>query len=201
MQYLDFKTTVGDLNTGATVPASIDTITKLVLGKIARLGLTTRAKTKEITVSGNTEWILGSEIPDFVRFKVDAENKCIYFYQSTEPIFLILTNPAEFVRHTEGGYAAIIDNKLKISLPTGMTSPTTLYVPYFSKYLVLDEDGTTEKENPEEDGDTFLFPSIFDDALVEGVLLYIKRRELNDYEFAKAVQEWEKSVSSLAFYQ
>ena len=200
MEYSDFKALVGDLNTGSSVPDSIDTITKLVLGKIARLGLNTRTKIKEITVSGATEWVLSTEIPDFIRLKVNAENRSVYFYQSTEPCFLILTNPAEFIRHTEGGYATIIGGKLKINLPTGMTSPATLYVPYFSKYLVQ-ENGGTEKEKPTEDNDTFLLDSIFDDAIVEGVLLYIKRRELNDYEFAKAVKEWEKSVSSLAFFQ
>ena len=201
MTYLEFKTTVGDLNSGATVPDSIDIITKLVLGKIARLRLSKRIKTKEITVAGNTEWVLSTEIPDFLGFKLDAENnnRCIYYYQSTTPYFLILTNPSRFVQNIEGGYAAIIDGKLKINLPEGITSPDTLYVPYYSKYLVLD--GTTEKEKPIKDGDTFLLDSVFDDALVEGVLLYIKRRSLNDYEFAKAVKEWNQSIASLALYQ
>lgn len=203
MTYEDFKNTIQELHTGAAMATQIDNISKLVLGKIARLRLKNRVKLGTITVGSNTSWNLNTEFGDFLALKTNPENKnkCIYYYQSTEPLWLTLTNHSRFITNTEGGFATMLGNTLKVDFPTGITNIPTLYVPYYSKFLVLDMDGSTEKEKPENNGDTFLFDSVFDDAFVEGVLLYLKRKELSDYEFVKAVNEWTKSVQELQFYQ
>jgi len=203
MKYSDFKSTITELHSGAIITSQINNVSKLVLGKIARLRLNNRIKIGEITVGSNTSWNLDTELTDFFALKLDAENqnRCIYYYQSTEPCFLIQTNNSRFIQNTEGGFATLLGHTLKVNFPSGVSSVSKLYIPYYSKFLVLDKDGSTEKETPAEDNDTFLFDSVFDDAFVEGVLLYLKRKDLNDYEFVKAVAQWEKSIQSLIFYQ
>jgi len=203
MLYSEFKATVQDLHTGGEIPDSIDNIAKLVLGKLARLRLKNRVKIASLTVGSNVSFNLKTLVPDFFALKTDAENKnrCLYYYQSTEPSFFEHTNNSRFVMNTQGYFSTLTGLTLKINFPQGITNIDTLYMPYFSKYLVLDEDGTTEKEKPENDNDEFLFDSVFDDAFVEGVLLYLKRRELDDNEYTKATQEWNKSLQSIVFYQ
>lgn len=203
MTYSELKTTIQDLHTGATLPNSIDNIAKLVLGKMARLRLKAVFRTAEITVGGNTEFLLSTYIPDFLSFKVDPNRKDTgpYFYQGTQPYFLTVVNKDRFVANTEGGFCCIDDGSLLINLPNGFTSPDTLYVPINSKYMVLDADDSVLKEKPTKDGDTFIFDSIFDDVFVDGVLLYVKRREMSDSEFTKASNVWNKAIKELAFYQ
>jgi len=204
MIYKELKEVAKDLHTGSMLPTQINLVVGLVLGKLARLKLNNRKKVHEITVGNDSEWVLSTEIPDFLSLKADYGNngRSIYYYEATEPRFLNMTNNSRFTQsETLGGVFTIIDGKLKVSFPTGASSISTLYVPYFSRYLVLDEDGTTEKFKPANDEDTFLLDEIFEDALVEGILLYTKRREMQSGEFTKALREWENSVASLLFYQ
>jgi len=203
MLYSDFKATIQDLHTGGDLPDSIDNIAKLVLGKIARLRLKNRIKIASITVGSNTSFDLSTLVPDFFALKTDAENKnrSIYYYQSTNPCFFENTNHSRFIMNPGGYFSTIIGMTLKINFPQGISDIATIYLPYFSRYLVLDADGITEKETPSEEGDVFLFDSAFDDAFVDGVLLYLKRRELDDSEWTKATQEWNKSLQSIVFYQ
>ncbi len=204
MTYKEFKELVTELNTGVTLATNIDLITKIVLGQISRLKLKDRLKVGEITTGGATEFNLRTFLPDFISLKTYQENKnkCIYYFQGSDsPIYLQQTNVSRFEDAVAGGRATLIGRTLKVGFPNGAVVPTTLYVPYFSKYLVLDADGITEKEGPEDDEDTFLLDSIFYDSLVDGVLLYLKRKELKDGEFNKAKIQWTKSVNELAFYQ
>jgi len=204
MTFKELKTVAKDLHTGSLLPTQINIVTGLVLGKLARLRLNSRKKIHEITIGSDSEWVLATEIPDFLSLKSDQGNngKSIYYYVGTEPCFLNMTNNSRFSQsQTIGGVATIIGGKLKVSFPTGTGDIGTLYVPYFSKYLVLDEDGTTEKFRPENDDDTFLIDEMYEDVLVEGILLYTKRRELSTNEFTKALREWENSVASLLYYQ
>jgi len=204
MTYSEFKETITELHTGASTGGQIDNITKLVLGKLARLKLKARIKIGEKTTNLSTEFSFNilTEFDDFFALKPDAENnnRCVYYFESTTPVYLRQTNPSRYEQAIEGGVATLIGRTMKIRLPSGASAPSTLFVPYFSKFLVLDEDGTTEKEKPEEEDDTFLFDSVFDDSLVDGVLLYLKRKELSDGEFAKASKEWRDSLNDILFY-
>jgi len=204
MLFSEFQDILQELNTGATNPNYIGGILKLVLGKISRHKLPSRVKLANITTSGATSFNLNTLVTDFIDFKTQIgegnKDRCIYFYQSSSlPFDLPLVNNSRFVDHTEGGYATLIGRTLKISLPSGMTVPANIYFPYYSKYLVLDDDGVTEKEKPENSNDTIISPSEFDDILIDGVLLYISRKEKEDSEYAKNVQEWEKRVQELVF--
>jgi hypothetical protein len=201
MTYSEFKATIQELHTGASMFTQIDNISKLVLGKIAKLRLKERVKIKELTVGGNTEFNLLTEIPDFFAIKSSPENgnRDIYYYQSSNPFYLVMTNNSRFVQNISGGFASIVGRILKVNFGTGITVDK-LYIPYYSKYLVQDSAGN-EKETPDDDDDIFLFNSIFDDVFVDGVLLYLKRKELSDSEFTKAQSEWNKSLQGLAFYQ
>lgn len=203
MTYLEFKSLVQDLHTGATIPNAIDDISKLVLGKIARVRLKNRIKVGEITVGSDVSWNLDTEFGDFIALKADAENnnKCVYYMESATPIWLKQTNHSRFMLNTGGGFATLLGHTLKVNFGASSSSVSTLFVPYFSKFLVLDTDGITEKEKPVNDDDTFLLDSIFDDAFVDGVLLYIKRAEMDDGEFSKAITAWKKSLNDLIFYQ
>jgi len=183
MKYSELKSTVKAVHTEAGLSTKIDNLAKLVLGKIARTRLKERIKIGEITPGSDTSWNIKTQFPGFFALKPNAENRnrCIYFYQSTIPYFLKQTNNSRFVI-AEGngcGGATLNGRTLSINLPTGFSVPDTYYVPYFSMFLVLDKDGSTEKEKPEEDDDTFLFDSVYDDVLIDGILLYLKRREMS----------------------
>lgn len=203
MIYGDLKNLIEDLHAGGDIPDSLDNLATLVLGKIARIRLKELITKGTITTGGETEFDMADLFPDFLAFKSDAENqnRCIYYLESTIPFWIRLTNPSRFSLNTEGGFAYLQGRTLVIDWPTGATIPTYLYFHYYSKYLVLDENGSTKKEAPENDGDKFLFNSVFDDVFVEGVGLYLRRREMDDNEFIKASQEWQKSFKDIVFYQ
>ena len=204
MTYGEAQELIDTLHSGAKIPDNLGMIFKLVLGKIARKKIKSRVKLGEITVGGNTEFALGSDgyLPAFLTLKTDAENKnkCIYYYKSTEPYFLRLTTPSRFSEHTEGGVAMMEGKTLKVNFPEGAGTVATIYVPYYSKYLVLDEDGSTEKETPENTDDEFLLGSEFDDVLIDLVLLYLKRADMDDAEFMKASGLAGKALNEVAFY-
>lgn len=203
MTYDDAVELIGELHRGSNTPSNLELVMKLVLGKMARRRINTAKRTAEITVGGNTEFLLSTYIPDFIDFKTDAENKNRgpFFYQDTSPCYLRVTNKTRFTQGLEGGYCMVEDGTLIISIPAGSTSPETLYVPIWSKYLVLDEDGGILKEKPTKGGDTFIFDSIFDDVFIDGVLLYLDRRDMDDKEFVKSKSQWEKTLNELSFYQ
>lgn len=205
MKYGDHLNLITELNTGASTPDKIALLTKLVLGKIARHKLNNRIKIASLATGGLTSFRLGSAsyIPDFMQPKLNAgdNNKWAYYYPTAGNAFYFKVVPySVFARSTEGGVCCIEGNTLRISVPHGEVAPSTIYFPYYSKYLVLDEDGTTEKEMPENNDDEFLFGSEYDDVLVEGVMLYISRREKSDAEYAKAVKEWEKRLAEITFF-
>lgn len=204
MTYGEARKIINTLHSGQSIPDNLNMLFKLVLGKIARKKMKSRVKIGEIIVENKTEFALGSDdyLPAFFALKPDAENenKCIYYYQSTEPYFLTLTNPSRFIENTGGGFSMMEGKTLKINLPEGIDTVTKIYVPYYSKYLVLNKDGLAEKEMPEDDNDEFLLGSEFDDILIDSVLLYLKRGDMDDSEFMKASGIANKSLSEIAFY-
>ena len=203
MTYDDAVELITIMKPGGTIPDSIPKIMKLVLGKMARRRIISSQRTAEITTGGNSSFLLSTFIPDFFDFKLDLENKNRgpYFYNGTEPCFLVVTNKSRFAQNTEGGYCCIDDRTLNVNFPAGYTIPTKLYVPIWSKFLVLDEAGVILKETPENGGDTFIFDSVFDDVFIDGVLLYLNRKDLDDNEYMKANGEWVKSLNEISFYQ
>lgn len=202
MTYGDLQNMVQTINTGSSNPSYLANFTKLILGKIARRKV--RQSFATITTSGSTEINLKTALPDFISFKTDPENndRCIYYFEGSNeyPIFFRLSNNSRYAQNVGGGRATIIGNTLKLSIPTGDTIPATIYFPYFSKYLVLDDDGSTEKEQPADSGDTFLIDSVFDDLLVDGLMMYISRREKDNKEFNKNVREWESRLNDIMLY-
>ncbi len=203
MLYGDAKTLIQALNTGATNPDSINLICKLVLGKMARRKLRDRVKLAEITTSGLTTLNLKTLLPDYFDLKITIDNnkpKSVYYYQGDIPIYLDLVNFTEFNEYISGGYVSVNGREINISVPFGQEVPSKIYFPYYSFYMVLDKDGSTEKETPVDNDDLLLFPSVFDDVFIDGVLLYLSRREKQDAEYTKNVQEWEKRLNDLSFY-
>jgi hypothetical protein len=193
MTYLDFKNLIAELNTGSTLPTSIDNICKLVLGKIARRKLRSTVRLAIITTSGSLSLDLNTLLPDFIDFKTDVENhnRCIYFYEGTVPFYFNLTNNTRFADELGGYSTTLIGKTLKIKMPAGEAAPATIYFTYYSKYLVETSAGV-RKETPSNDDDELSLPSIFDDLLVDGVLFYISRKEKEDSEFSKNANEWER---------
>lgn len=202
MTYGELTEILSVLKPGGSIPDSLDVIIKLVLGKMSRRKLKCSQRTAEITVDGNTEFLLSTYIPDFFDFKIDIVNnrkRGPYFYQSTVPYFIEPTTKADFNMRTSGGACMISDGTLHVNFPAG-SNVETLYVPIYGKYLVLDSAGGELKEKPENDDDTFIFDSSFDDVLVDGCLLYLNRKDLDDTEFMKANQAWINSLNELVFY-
>lgn len=202
MTYDEAVEILGVLKPGGSIPTAIPRIMKLVLGKMARRKINEAKRTAEITVGGNTEFLLSTYIPDFFALKLDgsSKNRGPFFYQSSEPYYIYATTKSEFEKHTEGGYCMVEDGTLKVKFPLAPGTIETLYVPIWGKFLVLDEEGGTLKETPENGGDTFIFNSVFDDVFIDGCLLYLNRKDLSDKEYIKAKQEWTNSLNELVFY-
>lgn len=203
MTYGDLQNVVQTLNTGATNPDGLAVITKLVLGKMSRRKIRSRVKLAEVSTGGLFTLNLNTLVPDFVDFKVDTENgkpKCVYYLEGDNPVYLELVSNSFFQENQNCFIATLVGRTLKFTLAEGQSAPSKIYFPYYSKYLVLDADGVTEKESPSDNDDLFLFPSEADDVLVEGVLLYLSRREKEDSEYTKNVQEWEKRINEMVYY-
>ena len=204
MTYKELQDVVQVIQTGATNPSKFAILTKLVLGKISRRRLKERLKIGEITTGAASEFILGSSsiLPDFLALKTypENQNKSVYYIVSDSPRYFQMTNHSRFREFIESGFATLDGRTLKLSYFSGDDIPGTVFVPYFSKYLVLDEDGITEKETPSNSDDTFLMDTVFDDALVEGILIYLTRRDKSAGEFNRAVKEWEQNLNEILFY-
>ena len=193
MTYQELKEVIQDLHTQAPLPSTINRLSKMVLDKIARKRPNFIRRVGEVEVDGEREVDLISQLPDFIAPQKDVNNgKDIYFIRGDGNIFLTLTSINKFQQFPYSRYAAIHGKKL--FLPDDISLPDKIYIPYYSSFLVLDQDGETRKDRPENAGDTFLLDSLFEDVLVDGVLLYAKRRELDNSEYNKVKAEWEKSL-------
>lgn len=202
MTYGDLQTLVYSLNTG-NIPDGVAFLAKLISGKITRKRLPDRVKLASINTSGSLVLNLRTLLPDFLAFKQDPnnENKIIYSLDSSNnPYFYKLVSSGEFAEHTTGGYAKIEGSTITLKVSEGSTAPTTVYFPYFSFYAWADGTTNVEKEIPSSNDDYCVLPSAFDDVLVEGILLYISRREKESKEYEKNVIEWEKRVNEIIYY-
>ena len=54
-------------------------------------------------------------------------------------------------------------------------------------------------ETPVNSDDICLLPSVFDDVIIDGLLLYISRKEKESKEYEKNVIEWEKRLNDIIF--
>lgn len=193
MTYQELKDVVQDLHTQAPLSSRMGILTKMVLNKIARKRPNFTRREAVIEVNGNTEIDLSSRLPDLIAVKKDVEKgKDISYSMGSSTHFFTMASYSKYKDFEYDNYAAIYNNKLY--LPKGRVLPEKIYIPYFSKNLVLDKDGETEKEKPENSDDSFLLDSVFEDVLVDGLLLYLKQRELDNSEYNKAKAEWEKSL-------
>jgi len=202
MVYQDLIDALYVLNTGSTTPDSLDLLTKLVCGKIVRRKPKSFERLASITTSGVTTINLRTALPDFVDFKLDPnnDNKIIYSLDSQDrPIFYKLVSESEF-NETIGNRAKLAGSSLIFGTAPSDVVPATIYFPYFSSYCWEDASTGERRERPINNDDICLLNPVFDDVLVEGVLLYISRREKEDSEYTKNVQEWEKRVNELVYY-
>jgi len=202
MIYQDLIDALTVLNTGSLTPDRVDLLTKLVCGKIVRRKPKSFERLAAITTNNLTTINLRTALPDFVDFKLDPnnDNKIIYSLDSQDrPIFYKLVSESEF-NETIGNRAKLVGNTLMFSTAPSDTIPATIYFPYFSSYCWEDASTGERRERPINNDDICLLNPVFDDVLVEGVLLYISRREKEDSEYTKNVQEWEKRVNELVYY-
>jgi len=206
MTYGDLLNVAQSLNTGSKLPSAIDIFTKLILNKMSLNKPKTSVSIGQITVGGLSKFMLGSTsyLPDFMELKVEGDNNnlCPYYYDTNNinPTYLKLTSINNFKNNPFSFYSTMIGRELNINIPQGQPAPTTLYVPYHSKYLVLDKDGVTRKEIPDDNADTFLIPTEYESVLLDGIMLYLSRREKDNSEFNKNSVSYEKSIRDLAFY-
>lgn len=202
MVYQDLIDALYILNTGSSTPDSLDLLTKLVCGKIVRRKPKSFQRLATITTGGLSSIDLRTSLPDFIDFKLDPnnDNKIIYSLDSqNRPIFYKLVSDSLF-NETIGNRAKLEGKTLILGTEPSDVIPDTIYFPYFSSYCWQDASTGTRRERPVDNGDICLLDPIFDDVLVEGVLLYISRREKEDSEYTKNVQEWEKRVNELVYY-
>jgi len=203
-RYGDLKNVLQTISTGASIPSYIDTIFKLVLGKMAKRKLQSRLKLATIVTGAATSFVLGTDqVLDFMGLKTDAANgnKSVYYLDASgNPVYMPLKPYSFFKVNINAGFCSLVGNTLYIGTDENGNIPATIYFQYYSRYLVLDADGTTEKETPSASEDTFLYPPEFDDVLIDGVLLYLTRREKQDKEYYKAREQWNQSLSDLTFY-
>ena len=202
MTYGELQTAVYSLNTG-NIPDGVAFLAKLISGKITRKRLPDRVKLASLSTGGSLVLNLRSLLPDFLAFKLDPnnDNKIIYSLDSSSnPYFYKLVSSGVFAEQTSGGYAKIEGSTLTLKVDEGSIAPTVIYFPYFSFYAWADGTTNVEKETPASNDDYCVLPSAFDDVLVDGVLLYISRREKESKEYEKNVIEWEKRVNEIIFY-
>jgi hypothetical protein len=202
MIYQDLIDALTVLNTGSLTPDRVDLLTKLVCGKIVRRKPKSFERLATITTNGETTINLRTALPDFVDFKLDPnnDNKIIYSLDSQDrPIFYKLVSESQF-NETIGNRAKLSGSNLIFDTAPSDVVPNTIYFPYFSLYCWEDAISGEKRETPINNDDICLLNPIFDDVLIEGVLLYISRREKEDSEYTKNVQEWEKRVNELVYY-
>jgi len=202
MTYGDLQTAVYSLNTG-NIPDGVAFLAKLISGKITRKRIPSRVKLASVNTSGSLVLNLTTLLPDFLSFKLDPNNQDMIIYSldsSNQPYFYKLVSSGEFAQHTRGGYAKIEGSTLTLKVDEGSVAPTTIYFPYFSFYAWADGTTNVEKETPTNNDDYCVIPSAFDDVIVDGILLYISRREKESKEYEKNVIEWEKRVNEIIFY-
>jgi len=202
MTYGDLQTAVYSLNTG-NIPDGVAFLAKLISGKITRRRIPSRVKSASISTGGSLVLNLRTLLPDFLAFKLDPnnDNRIIYSLDSSSrPYFYKLVSPGKFAEQTSGGYAKIEGSTLTLKVDEGSNTPATIYFPYFSFYAWADGTTDKEKETPSSNDDYCILPSAFDDVLVDGILLYISRREKESKEYEKNVIEWEKRVNEMIFY-
>ena len=202
MIYGDLTNAIYSLNTG-NIPDNIAFVTKLICGKITRKRIADRVKIAEISTNGSLVINLRTALPDFFDFKTNPNDegkniKC--FDSSNQPYFFKIASPTQFDMYTSGGYAKKEGRTLTLKIDDGGTIPDKIYFPYYSFYAWTDVVTGLEKEIPDNNDDECLLPSVFDDVIVDGILLYISRREKESSEYTKNVTEWEKRVNEVIFY-
>ena len=202
MIYGDLSNAIYCLNTG-NLPDNLAFITKLVCGKITRKKISDRVKSAVISTGGLTTINLRTALPDFLDFKSNPndEGRVIYSIDSNNsPVFYKLVSPALFSASQFGGVVKKEGRNLTFKVDDGETIPANLYFSYYSFYAWSDITTGLEKEVPDNNDDECLLPPVFDDVIVDGILLYISRREKENNEFTKNVSEWEKRVNDVIFY-
>ena len=201
MTYGDITETIYSLNTG-NIPDRVDFLTKLVCGKIARKRLNSLIRLAEITVNGSTVGILRDTIPDFFDFKISADNSrnAIYSLDSNgNTIFYPLLSSTDFAQETSAPCAKREGSILTLNFGNGYEAPTKIYFPYYSFYCWQDADTGVAMETPVNSDDICILPSLFDDVIIDGLLLYISRKEKESKEYEKNVIEWEKRLNDIIF--
>lgn len=203
MTYQEVLDTIQVIQTGASNPTKIASLASLVLGKIARRKIRTRLAT--ITTGGNSSIELGiaTSLPDFISLKSSGGdfNKCVYYLDaSSTPVYMPIKPYSYLKSNPNAGFCAIEGNTLYLSTDDTGVVPATIYFPYYTSYLVYDNSTHAEKYSPSAGTDTFLFKNIFDDIFIDGILLYLTRREKQDKEYYKAREQWEKALNDLIFY-
>lgn len=195
------------VNTG-NIPDSIGLLTKLICGRITQRRLEDRVKLASLATSGNLAINLATTLPDFLDFKLridqnspDNKNKIIYSLDASgNPYFYQLVSPSEFSEHTQGGYAKREGRTITIKVDDGSTVPDIIYFNYYSFYAWRDSITGLEKEIPTNNDDECVLPSVFDSAIIDGLLLYVSRKEKESKEFEKDLASWEKSVSEVIYF-
>lgn len=193
---------VYSLNTG-NLPDKVEVLTKLVCGKIARKRIPSLQRLAAVSTGGATTINLRTALPDFFDFKLDPDNdnRIVYSLDTDNvPTFYKLVSPSTFAQYTQGGYAKKEGSSLIISVPENVSTPTTLYFPYFSFYCFEDSNTLLRIETPINSDDECLIPAVFDDVIIDGILLFISRREKETNEYTKNVTEWEKRINEIIFY-
>ena len=196
MNYGELKDVFQELNTGTNIFNSVNYITEMVLNEMAARRIR-RKTTTILNPTGLTEFVLATHIPDYVDV---VDNKSIYAVDTTaqNTSYYIKVNNRKFQQEFRRGVSTVIDGKLKIQTFGDSVAPNPLKVDHFSRYLVANNSGV-EKSKPENTDDVFLINSVFEGALVEGLLLYSSRKERDSDEFLKARQAWLETLSSAIY--
>jgi len=145
-----------------------------------------------LTLTGATSYNLTTLVPDLMQIYQIAgdtlSNKEMP-YQS----------PREFTMDV-GGIKFTIKGR---TLVFSGASPTTgtLTIPYYSNYLVLDEDGVTRKKDFENDDDILVIPDDHFMVLVEGIMRFVYRKEAlgkkDAQQYVKKVYLWDGRLAEI----
>jgi len=159
-----------------------------IAGGEHRFGFTMREYSLMLT--GASTYNLATLIPDLVSlWNPQGDNVAGYE--------MAYRNSREYNLTRGGQEFTIVGMTLKFRNP-----PTsgTLVIPYYSNYLVLDQDGTTRKLDFEDADDTSILPNHLTPLLIEGTLRYYIRKE-KEPQFLEPTLTWDGRVVNLGPFQ
>ena len=175
--------------------ANLQLYMKLKLGKITSYyDWSFAIRTGTVATSSTSPVDLKTELPDIKRPITFTGSSGDQPYEWE----LIPSRDYQLTSDGDGDYMDPRGKQLYLQTGTESSIPASINVVYFSKYLVIDDDGTTRKEKPENDDDTFVLPTEWEPLLLDGLQMYILRKHKKYAEYRELKKIFDEGLMEMA---